>query len=156
MTGKKILDRILVVFNLLGCLVGIAVYVYTEFLSKRELPIDAVEFAKLLKEGENITQAKLFALDKLTINLYSSRSRLRFLDVEMHLLPFQDRQMALIERSLPIIYDNIIEITGRLDAEELNSVTGKILYEDRIKKITNQIIGKAVIKRIYFTKFVIQ
>jgi flagellar FliL protein len=43
-----------------------------------------------------------------------------------------------------------------MKASELNSITGKILLESRIKKRLNSILGAPIIKRIYFSKFIIQ
>ena len=150
MTGNKTLDKIIIIFNLIGILLGFGIFVFTEFISQRELPVDNAEFQRLLALGNEISNLKAFELEKLTLNLSSERSRLRYLDVVMHLLPFHESQMTILDQYKPLILDNIIEITGRMTPEEVNSVTGKIIFEDRIKKMTNDLVKKPIIKKIYF------
>ncbi|MDB9786692.1 flagellar basal body-associated FliL family protein [Bacteriovoracaceae bacterium] len=156
MTGNKTLDKALIIFNLLGCLLGVGTFLFTGFISQRDLPDDHEEFMDLLVEGYEESNHDTFKLKKLILNLKSGKSRLRYLNVTMELLPFHESQVSTIDQHAFAIYDNIIDISGRLDPAEINSVTGKIVYEDRIKRSTNKIIGRPVVKKIYFTRFIIQ
>ena len=92
----------------------------------------------------------------MTINLKSKHKRLRFLDVTIHLVPFKSRHMDLMEKFKSLIQDTIIKISGEMHPTELNSVSGKIILETRIKKSINQKVGFPLVKNILFTHFVIQ
>ena len=49
----------------------------------------------------------------------------------------------------------IIDITSGSDPDELNTVAGKLLLENRLKNIINKILGKKIVSEILFTTFVI-
>jgi len=53
--------------------------------------------------------------------------------------------------------DTLIELGSHLNPEDLESVTGKMLLENRIKKQVNSKLGDPpVIKQIYFSGFIVQ
>jgi flagellar protein FliL len=90
------------------------------------------------------------------VNLYSRESRLRFLDVEINVEVYQDGMQTQVQNIKPILFDTLIDIAGNTKPEDLNSVTGKILLESRLKTKVNELINKKLIKQIYFSKFIIQ
>ena len=55
-----------------------------------------------------------------------------------------------------IVRDSFLDIAGEMKPDELNSLTGKILLENRIKQRLNQAAGKKIVQELYFTKFVVQ
>ena len=75
----------------------------------------------------------------------------------MNILPFREDQKALIKQNEPIIKDVVIEIASQYEPDDLNSLTGKILLETRIKNQVNAKLGNSpVVKKIYFSVFVVQ
>lgn len=156
MTGIPILDKIIagILFATLAAVLGI--FVYTESIYKRPLPEDEWEFVKMQKEINREITGKTFKLDKLNINIKSRLGNLRYISIEIHFLPFKDKFFAQLENNAPMIYDTVIRIAGVMTPEELNSVAGKILLETRIKKEVNALLGRAIIKKLYFTTFVVQ
>jgi flagellar FliL protein len=92
----------------------------------------------------------------MTINLASEQTRLRFLDVEVHLLPFQEEGLKVLEQHKTKMFDIIIEVAGTLSPDELNSVSGKILLENRLKKKINEYLKNQVVREIFFSTFVVQ
>jgi len=156
MTGNALLDKILTGINLTGVAIGAGLYIYLSFIAQRPLPQEKVELARLKEEALNKTTLETLKLDRVTINLFSKRNKLKFLDLEMSILPFKASQLEKLDAHKPIIFDSAIEIAGKMDPFELNSIAGKILLESRIKEKVNGLIGDSLVKKIYFTKFTIQ
>lgn len=110
----------------------------------------------MLSDAKETSYPESFKLDKLTVNLKSRRNKLRYLDAVIHLVPFKSKDNEKLEQIKSQIHDVIIDVSGKMEPEEINSVLGKILYEDRIKKGVNGLLGKDAIKDIYFSKFTVQ
>ena len=64
--------------------------------------------------------------------------------------------MAEIEKNKHIVRDTFLDIAGEMTPEELNSITGKIILEDRIKKRLNKSLGARPVQEMYFQKYVVQ
>lgn len=156
MTGKPALDKILMALNLavlFGCL---GVFVYTTKMYKKPLPDEATEFDGLKEDARTRTEIPPYKMEKLTLNLYTSGSRLRFLDLELHFLPFGEEQTKILETHKAHLVDMTIEVVGDMSPEELNSISGKILLESRLKKRINDYMGSQTVREIFFSTFVIQ
>ncbi len=120
-------------------------------------PIDEqAEFDSLVAGAKRRSQSEAVPIKKLTINLYSRSTRLRYLDIQLNILPFDSKQAEKIQQFESIIADSVITIAGDMEAEEINSVSGKIILENRIKTHVNSISKDPIIKKIYFSRFVIQ
>ena len=156
MTGNKLIDNIILGLSALVCAGALGIFVYTEILYQKPRINNEVEKEKMMEEGKKQVFPSPFKLKKMIINLPSHTKRLRFLDLEAHLVPFKPEYHDILESSRPPIRDAVIDIASKMEPDELNSISGKILLENRIKKRINQILSKKVIKDIYFSKFVIQ
>ncbi|GAB4010270.1 MAG: hypothetical protein Fur0010_02620 [Bdellovibrio sp.] len=157
MTGNRTLDMAIIGLMTLATASVLSLFVYTEILYTKPLPDEKAEKQKLFEQAkaQKINQEAI-KLDKLTINLPTERSRLHYLDLESYLIPFKADTRDLVEKKKSIIYDAIIDAAMTMEAEELNSVTGKMLFESRIKNKINDILGGKKIKDIQFTVFVVQ
>jgi len=156
MTGNKLIDQIILFASLLICVGALGVFVFTEMIYQKPRISDQVEKQKMLDEGRKQVFPSPFKMKKLIVNLPSHNKRLRFLDISVHLVPFKPELHEILENNRPPIRDAVIDIAGKMPPAELNSVSGKILLENRIKKRINQILHQKVIKDIYFSKFVVQ
>jgi flagellar FliL protein len=156
MTGNKTLDTALIGLLTLASLAALGVFTYTEMVYQRPLPSDKVEFESLKKDTETAVAPEVFKLDKLIVNLNSQGSRLRFLDVEIHLVPFKSKSVEVFENQKAFIKDAIIDISSNMAPDELNTVAGKVLLEERIRRRLNDYFGKSLIKEIFFSRFVVQ
>jgi flagellar FliL protein len=74
----------------------------------------------------------------------------------MNILPFNNDQKDIIKGNDHIFKDVVIEIASQMGPEELDTLSGKILLENKIKKQVNTKLGKPVVKQIYFSGFVVQ
>ncbi len=120
-------------------------------------PTDQAAEAESLKSGAlEQAQVKAVPIKKFVVNLHSGSNRLRYLDLEMNILPFQNEQAELIKASEYIFKDILIEIASHLEPDDLDTLSGKILLENKIKKQVNTKLGQPVVKQIYFSGFVVQ
>lgn len=156
MTGKKIIDTILVGLMLLVTFGTIGVFVYTQYFYERPLPDPETERLKMQAEAKAQLFPNSYKLDKMVINLPTRSSRLRFLDMQAYLVPFNSEATEIFDKNKAAIQDVIIDIASAMQPEELGTVTGKILFEKRIKERVNGLFQKPVVKSVQFTDFVIQ
>ncbi|MFN8369317.1 MAG: flagellar basal body-associated FliL family protein [Bacteriovoracaceae bacterium] len=156
MTGKPLLDKVLIIINLLGFISTLGIFSYTEFIYKRPMPKEEEEKAKLHAQLKKQVSIPYFKLESMVLNLLPDNDRLRFLEVEMNIEPTEESYIKLLESHKIYILDIIVNNAGKLKAEEINSISGKILFENRIKTKINEELQAQVIKKIYFLKFIVE
>lgn len=150
------LDKILLGLNGIGIAAAAGLVVYSHTSIKRIPTDEQMQVGSMVKESISLAQITPLTLPKQTVNLYSRQTRLRFLDTQMNIEVFQESDKETITKYKAFLYDSLIEVAGNMKPEELNSVTGRILLEKRIKNKFHEILGKKLIRKIYFSKFVIQ
>jgi flagellar basal body-associated protein FliL len=156
MTGNPLIDKVLMGLN--GAVVllaaGLVVYSHT---SVKPPPTDQAGEEKALQDGAN-TEAQITALSfkKQVVNLHNDGTRLRFLEVEMGVLPFEEAAKETIKTHEYVFQNALIEVAGGMTPDEVGSVTGKILLESRVKKAVNEKLGQPLVRHIYFGRFVVQ
>lgn len=149
-------QKILVLINLVVVLAGAGLVYYSHNLIK-PLPTDqAAEAENLKTSAAEQAQVKPVAMKKFVVNLHSRGTRLRYLDVEMNILTFHTDQAEIIKTNEHLIKDTLIEVASHLEPDELDTLSGKILLENKLKKQVNAKLGQPVIKQIYFSGFVVQ
>ena len=131
-------------------------FYYTTFMAKKTLPKEKENFAKLTEKPKNIVHMTGMPLKRILVNLPARTARLRFLELEISLFPFKEKQKAKLEALKPILKDTIIDVSSKMEPDELNSISGKILLEERIKRAFHQKIDEKLISKIFYTKFVVQ
>ncbi|EPZ51056.1 flagellar basal body-associated protein FliL [Bacteriovorax sp. BAL6_X] len=156
MTGRKLLDQIIIALLLLTTLATVGVFVYTNIIYKKELPNSATEMQALKTDFKQINFPTTYVLDKITLNLDSATRRLRFLDVQINLVLFSEEDSQVLDSIRPQIYDIIIDVAASIEPDELNSLSGKLIFEGRIKKRINYLVKKKVVKEVFYSKFVVQ
>ncbi len=150
------LQKILILVNLVVVLAGAGLVYYAHNMIKPEPTNQAAEIENLKTSAMEQAQVQAVPIKKFVVNLHSRSSRLRYLDVEMNILPFHNDQKELIKASEHIFKDVVIEIASHLEPDELDTLSGKILLENKIKKQVNAKLGQPVVKQIYFSGFVVQ
>ena len=156
MTGKPLYDKILLGLNGLVALAaaGLVFYAHNNI---KPVPTDQkAEEASLVQTAFEESQMKAYDFKAMVVNIYSEGSRLRYLDVELGVLPFKESDKALFKEREYIFKNALVTIAAAMTPDELSSVTGKILLESRLKKATNEALGAPVVKKIFFAKFVVQ
>lgn len=149
--------KVLVIINLVVVLAGAGLVFYSHNIIKPEATNQAAEAEALKNEALETTQMKPVPIKKFVVNLHSRSSRLRYLDLEMNVLTFSEEQKEIVKANEHVFKDVVIEIASHLEPDDLDSVTGKILLENKIKKAVNAKLGEQpVVKQIYFSGFVVQ
>lgn len=154
------LDMILLGVMTLTTLAVIGLFYYTEKVYKRP-PIDEnKEKAAFLKENDPKALPAFYKLDKMTVSLVpkdpNANQRMRYVELEISLVLFKSEDAGIIKTYQSVVQDKIITIASKMGADELNSLTGKILLEDRLKKEINKSLGKPVIKSVFFSRYIVQ
>jgi flagellar protein FliL len=131
-------------------------FYYTIYMAPKPLPKEKENLEKLAGSIKPKNLIKGIPVKRILINLPSKSSRLRFLELEINLFPFQEDQKDKISQQLPILKDTIISVVSKMAPDELNSISGKILLEERIKRNFHKSVKEKLISKIFYTKFVVQ
>ncbi len=151
------MQKILIMVNLVVVLAAAGVVFYAHNMIKPPVTDQALELENLKADALKQTQVQPVPIKKFVVNLHSKSSRLRYLDLELNVLTFTEEQKPMIKASEHLFKDTVIEVASHKAAEDLDSLTGKLLLENEIKKRVNAKLGDPpVIKQIYFSGFVVQ
>jgi flagellar FliL protein len=153
------LQKILVLVNMVVVLAGAGLVYYAHNMIKPQPTDQVAETENLKKEALDQVQVQAVPIKKFVVNIHSRSTRLRYLDVEMNILPFRNEQKEIIKANEHIFKDVVIEIAARLEPEELDSLSGKILFEKKVKDRVNEKLGQPgdpLVNKIYFSGFVVQ
>jgi len=156
MTGNPSIDKIILGLNGI-VMAGAAALVFMSHSVIKAPPTDRNrEFGDMIEKSMIEYEKPPVALGEIIVNLYSREARLRFLNTKLNLVLFeeQDRELALSMKTH--IFDTLIDIAGNMKPKEVNSITGRILLESRVKNKVNELAKRPVIKKILFSKFIIQ
>lgn len=156
MTGNSKIDKIIFLIALLVALASAGLVYYSHNMISAVKTDETKEFTSMANDLVNGLNTPKVSLEEISINLYSRKTKLRFLNIKMDLELFEDGMQDKVKDLTPMVNDQLIDVAGNMRASELNSITGKILLESRIKKRLNKLLGANVIKKIYFSKFIIQ
>lgn len=156
MTGNPTLDKIILSLNALGIAGATALVIFSHTSIKKPATQRGKEFGSMIENSMHELQKPPVVMDEIVVNLYSREARLRFLDTKMNLVLFREEDRELVMGLKARIFDALIDVTGNMKPSEVNSITGRILLETRVKEIINKIKKKPILKKILFSKFIIQ
>jgi len=156
MTGNKTIDKILVGVNLLVIFAALGLVVKASYFSNPDAIDPDKEARELESEVKSSQNIPLFKLDKLIINLPSTSKRLRYLDIVVHIRPFKPSQLGSLKEKKSEVTDAIISIAGKMVPNELATLSGKILLEEKLKNKINSFFKSPTVEKIFYSKFVIQ
>lgn len=97
----------------------------------------------------------IFSLDTFIVNL-SDQGGKRYLRVTMGLELSDPKYTEELNKRLPQIRDSILTILPTRKVDDLQTIEGKNSLRDEIITKLNALLGAEIVKRIYFTDFVIQ
>lgn len=111
--------------------------------------------AKAPEKSEHAGMGPVFSLESFIVNL-SDQGGKRYLRITMGLELGDSKFAEELTKRLPQIRDSILMTLPSRKVEELQTTEGKnSLRADIISKL-NELLGKEIVKKIYFTEFVIQ
>ena len=117
---------------------------------------DAVEEPPPAQFNVNATPIT-YSLDTYIVNLMgkSSMSK-KYLKVGIILGIGSEEQKAGIDQYKPLINDSVLILLSSKTYNELGTVEGKIELKQELMMRMNQVMGAPIVKKIYFTEFVVQ
>ena len=104
-----------------------------------------------VEEGEEMLGA-IVPLDTFLLNLVGGKYIRVQMQLEFNTLDIPKRFYG---RAVPI-RDAIIAFLTQEKAEDLQTPKGKQIVKESVKRIVNEQLSKNVVRRVYFTQFVIQ
>ena len=156
MKGVAKIDILIVGAFSIATIAITGLFYYTIYMAPKSLPKEKENLERLAESIKPKSLIKGIPVKRILINLPSKSSRLRFLELEINLFPFQEEQKDKINQKLPILKDTIISVVSKMAPDELNSISGKILLEERIKRKFHKSVKEKLISKIFYTKFVVQ
>ena len=135
---------------------GAGLVYYSHFMLKPEPTDQVAEEDALKKDASEKSRLEPVAIKKFVVNLHSASTRLRYLDLEMNVLTFHADQKELVKTNEHIFKDVVIGVAAQMSPSDVDSMTGKITFESRVKKAVNEKLGQPIVKQIYFSSFVVQ
>ncbi len=156
MTGNPSIDKVLLGINGIVVLAA-AGLVFHSINNIKSPPIDQNgQFTGMVQESMVDLKRQPVVFKEMVVNLYSRQRRLRFLNLTMNIEVYEEGQEKIVGTYKPMIVDSLIDIAGNMKPEDLNSVTGRMLLESRVKNKVNESTETPIIKKIYFSKFIVQ
>lgn len=160
MTGKKLFDMILTGLTLLTTLAVIGLFYYTEKIYVKPPINEEAEKAELFSNKADKVLPTIFKVEKMIVSLSPKEDtkiqRMRWLEVEVNLELFKTEDLEFVKAYLPAIQDRIIETTSKMGPDDINTISGKVILEERLKNEFNRVLGKKSVVKIYFSKFIVQ
>jgi flagellar FliL protein len=134
--------------------IGGGFFMLWQKLSSIDKPKDG-ESAKAPEKVEQGGIGPVFNLDSFIVNL-SDQGGKRYLRITMGLELADAKAAEEMTKRLPQIRDSILMILPTRKVDDLQTSEGKnSLRTETISKL-NELLGKDLVKKIYFTEFVIQ
>jgi len=113
------------------------------------------ESAKASEKTDQSGIGPIFALEPFIVNL-SDQGGKRYLRITMGLELGDPKFAEEMTKRLPQIRDSILMILPTRKVDELQTAEGKHSLRTEMISNLNELLGKEMVKKIYFTEFVIQ
>ena len=96
-------------------------------------------------------------LNSFVVNLLDKQGvGKRYLKVTMQLEVGKEEEKQIVENYNPQIRDTVLLLLSSQSLKEINSMEGKLELKQALLSRMNQILGDGLVRRIYFTEFVVQ
>lgn len=145
--GMKMIIIAVVALVVLG---GGGAFAYFKFVAggHEEKPAEPVH-----EEAEVDPKDLMFALDPFVVNLGGPSNFLK-LSVQLELTDAAER--PYIESRVAPIRDSVVILLSSKTSKSVVSPEGKLKLKDDLNMRVNQVLGKDVVRNVYFTEFVMQ
>jgi len=156
MTGRLMVDLILMGMSLLATLGTAGLLYYQNFIYQRPMIDVTQQEGQMIEEVKKSLEISGLKLEDMTFNISSRVGRLRFLDLSVEVMPMPGLPLKVLEDHKIALQDIFILKASEMNDDELNTVSGKLIFESRIKEEAELLFKRPAISRVVFTKFVIQ
>jgi len=111
-------------------------------------------------EQEGIKETFYYALDPSFIVNYYDGKKIRYLQVTVEVMAYDENVIEDVKKHSPVIKSNLILMLSNIDSEIISSIAGKKkLINDalaEIRGILEEKTGRPGVEDVYFTGFVMQ
>jgi len=114
---------------------------------------DKLEKKKFLDQQLSTNKIEYYQLPKIQTNVVSSSNRMMHVEMTISIEPSKKVPTNHFKKFEAQILDLIISTVSQKSPEEMNTVSGKIIFTDQIKNGMNEITGGENVKRIFFSTF---
>lgn len=135
-------------------IIGGGFFMLWQKLSALDKPKEG-EVAKASEKVEHGGMGPVFSLDSFIVNL-SDQGGKRYLRITLGLELDEPKSAEEMTKRLPQIRDSILMVLPSRKVDELQTTEGKNSLRTEIISKLNELFGKEIVKKIYFTEFVIQ
>jgi len=101
-----------------------------------------------------------YAFDPAFIVNFNDGNNIRYLQVTLEVMTYNQRTVEDLERHMPVIRNNLIMMFSGLNYDVLSTVAGKRKLQEEalaeIRSILKEKTGKEGVEEVYFTGFVMQ
>jgi len=109
---------------------------------------------------EDMKEAFYYALDPAFIVNYYDGQKIRYLQVTVEVLAYEESVIEDVKKHSPVIRNNLILMLSNIDSEVIRSIAGKKkLLNDalaEVRGILEEKTGRPGVEEVYFTGFVMQ
>lgn len=153
-TGKKGMLKWIVVAGIVvvlgvGGLFGWRVY------SKAET--SEAEVKQAASKNAQSTAGVVFPLRSFIVNLMEKTGiGKKYLKVTVEIEVENEEAKKTVEKFTPQISDMILLLLSSQSTREINTLEGKLELKQALLSRMNQVLGKAIVQKVYFTEFVVQ
>lgn len=150
---------IILILLLLGLLGAGGYFAYT-FLYSSDNPGasesgNATQSREAADSGPEKVGSKMVSLPTLLVNLADPLGK-RYLKISVDVEVKGKEASSQIQSDMPKIKDALILLLSSKTFEDLSSMESKYQLKKEIVERLNQILGQSVVRRVYFTEFIIQ
>ena len=99
----------------------------------------------------------IIPLKSFVVNLFDKKGiGKRYLKISMELEVGSEEDRTKVENNVPRLRDTVLILLSSQTLKEINTIEGKLELKNAIVLRMNQILGNKIVRRIYFTEFVVQ
>jgi len=146
-TKKSKLKLIIIAIVVLFIGVG-GIYGYSKINKEKE---------KKAETDKAVEASIVLPLNSFVVNLMDKRGvGKRYLKITMELEVNKEEDKLLVENHNAQLRDTVLLLLSSQSLNEINTMEGKLELKQNLLSRMSQILGDGVVRRIYFTEFVVQ
>lgn len=116
--------------------------------------------AKDAKAAKLPDEVFYFSLEPAFVVNFKDENALRFLQVGMQVMTYEESALEQLEKHLPALRNSMVLLLGNQTYDNLSTLEGKEKLRAEalaeIQKVLSSRIGNPTVKEVYFTSFVVQ
>lgn len=160
-SSNKLLIVILVFLVLMLVGMGIGGYLMLDKINSVQggSETEKVEVKEEEEEEEDTNPDEIghiIDFDQVIVNLNSTKGSKNYLKLKINLELRSEESVELYEKRKALIFDILLTTVSNKTKEELMSIGGKEELKEELKTSFNDMLGKKIIRNIYWRMFVIQ